>query len=86
LDDPGISLAIVDEIGKMECFSGRFREIIRGCLDSPVPFLATIALRGTPPIESVKARPDVRVITMSREDREERYREVREEVRRLVGE
>ena len=69
----------------MECFSGRFREIIRNCLGSPLPFLATIALRGTPPIERVKGRPDVRVITMTREDREERYREVLGEVRRLVG-
>lgn len=80
----GLRLIVIDEIGKMECFSGRFRDLIRQCLVGPVPFLATIALRGTPPIEGIKARPDVRVITMSREDREEKYRELLGEVRRLL--
>ncbi len=84
--DPDIRLVVIDEIGKMECLSVRFRELVRGCLESPVPFLATVALRGTPPIEGIKKRPDVKVITMTREDREERYREVLGEVRRLAGE
>jgi len=85
-DDPGLRLIVIDEIGKMECFSGRFRELVRECLGSQVPFLATIALRGTPAIEQVKVRSDVKVITMRREDREEKFREVMEEVRRLAGE
>jgi nucleoside-triphosphatase len=83
-DDPGLRLMVIDEIGKMECMSGRFRELVRECLDSPVPFLATVALRGTPPIEKIKVRPGVRVITMTTEDREAGYREVLEEVRRLM--
>ena len=81
----GLRLIVFDEIGKMECLSARFRELVRDCLASPVPLLATIALRGTPPIEKIKARPDVRVIAMSREDREEKFREVVGEVRRLVS-
>ena len=83
--EPGLRLMVIDEIGKMECFSGRFRQLVGECLGSPVPFLATIALRGTPAIEQVKVRSDVKVITMSREDREEEFRRVLEEVRRLVG-
>jgi nucleoside-triphosphatase len=82
--DPGIRLVVIDEIGKMECLSGRFRELIRECIDGPTPFLATIALRGTPLIEKVKARPDLRVIPMTHEDREERYRQVLAEVRELT--
>jgi len=82
---PGLRLIIIDEIGKMECISGRFRELIGGYLVSPVPFLATIALRGTPPIGRIKVRPDVKVITMTREDREERFVEVLGEVRHLIG-
>jgi nucleoside-triphosphatase len=85
LKTPGLRLIVIDEIGKMECLSAKFREVVRDCLGSPVPFLATIALRGTPPIEMIKARPDVKVITMSREDREERFREVLGEVRQLVS-
>jgi nucleoside-triphosphatase len=84
LENPDLRLVAIDEIGKMECLSGRFRQLLRDCLDSPVPLLATIALRGTPPIERIKARADVRVIAMSREDREEKYREVLEAVRGLT--
>jgi nucleoside-triphosphatase len=83
--DPGLRLVVVDEIGKMECLSERFRSFIRERLDSPVPLLATIALRGTPPIEQIKNRSDVRIIAMAREDREEKFREVLGEVRRLTG-
>jgi nucleoside-triphosphatase len=84
--DSGLRLVLIDEIGKMECLSKRFRSFLGERLDAPVPLLATIALRGTPTIEMIKARADVRVITMSAENREERYREVLGEVRRLFGE
>ncbi|MDD1667777.1 MAG: AAA family ATPase [Methanomicrobiales archaeon] len=84
--EPSLRLVVIDEIGKMECLSGRFRSFMKERLDSPVPLLATIALRGTAPIEQVKARPDARIIAMSMENREQRFREVLGEVRRLVGE
>jgi nucleoside-triphosphatase len=84
--DPGLRLVVIDEVGKMECLSGRFRSFLKERLDGPVPLLATIALRGTTPIGQVKARPDVRIITMGMEDREEKFRVVLGEVRRLVGE
>ncbi|MDD1665057.1 MAG: hypothetical protein LUQ32_06845, partial [Methanomicrobiales archaeon] len=82
--NPALRLVVIDEIGKMECISDRFRKLVGDCLDSPVPFLATIAMRGTPPIERIKARPDAKVISMSHENREERYRELLGEVRRLT--
>ena len=84
--DPGLRLVIIDEIGKMECLSGRFRAFLRERLDAPVPLLATVALRGTPPIEQVKLRSDVKIITMGTENREEKFREVLGEVRLLIRE
>ena len=84
--DPGLRLLVVDEIGKMECLSGRFRAFLRERLDAPVPLLATIALRGTPPIEQVKLRSDVMIISMGTENREEKFGEAMREVRLLIRE
>jgi nucleoside-triphosphatase len=83
--DPALRLVVIDEIGKMECLSGRFRSLLGERLESPVPLLATIALRGTSPIEGIKERTDVRIITMSTANREEKFREVLGAVRRLIG-
>ena len=83
--DPGLRLLVIDEIGKMECLSGYFRSFLIARLESPVPVLATIALRGTPSIEEIKKRPDVRIVTMSGENREEKFREVLGEIRHIVG-
>ncbi|HMA05970.1 MAG TPA: nucleoside-triphosphatase [Methanomicrobiales archaeon] len=85
LGDPGTRVVVIDEIGKMECLSERFGNLMREILGSPVPLLATIALRGTPAIERVKKRPDVRVITMTREDRDMKFGEVLGEIRALLG-
>ncbi len=49
---------LIDEIGKMECFSAPFAQAIRELLDRPVPIVATMALHGTGLIAEVKRRPD----------------------------
>jgi nucleoside-triphosphatase len=50
---------IVDEIGKMECFSRRFVSAIERLLADPRPLVATIARRGPGLIEQIKSRPDI---------------------------
>ncbi|HUK93222.1 MAG TPA: nucleoside-triphosphatase [Methanomicrobiales archaeon] len=80
----GPALVVIDEIGRMECLSKNFRCMIGEALDLPVPFLATIAIRGTPPIEEIKRRTDVKLITLSRENRDEKFCEVLGEVSRLT--
>lgn len=82
--NPVPRLVVIDEIGKMECISGLFRKLVMERLDSPVPFLATIALRGTPPIERIKARPDVKLITLNHDNRDGIFRDVMDEVRGLT--
>jgi len=54
-------LVVVDEIGKMECFSPLFRGAVLSALDSPNPVLASIAERGDAFMEGIKSRSDIEV-------------------------
>lgn len=63
-------LIIIDEIGRMECFSRRFTEEVTALLDSPKSLIATIALKGDGFIRRVKDRPDSRLIMVTRENRD----------------
>lgn len=61
---------VIDEIGKMECFSRRFVEAMQAILDGPVPVVATVAQRGSGFIAKVRARPDVTLLEVTRRDRD----------------
>jgi nucleoside-triphosphatase len=52
-------LAVIDEIGKMECCSSHFRRLIIDLLESDKPLLATVAMKGGGLIAEVKLREDV---------------------------
>jgi nucleoside-triphosphatase len=65
----GVRLVVIDEIGKMECLSSRFRDLVTTLLDGPVPVVATVALRGDSFIEGLKARPDVRLFVVTEANR-----------------
>ncbi|MDQ7065857.1 MAG: nucleoside-triphosphatase, partial [candidate division KSB1 bacterium] len=62
-------LLVIDEIGKMECFSPKFRRLIQTLLRSDRLLLATIVLRGNSFIEGLKQRPDVELISVSETNR-----------------
>lgn len=66
-----VDLFVIDEIGKMECFSEVFVEAAARVLDGPVSVLATIAARGGGLIGRVRARPDVEILTVSAGNRDE---------------
>ena len=66
----GADVALVDEIGKMECFSTRFCRAIERLADSTTPLVATIGARGGGLIAAMKQRPDVQVHTLTRANRE----------------
>lgn len=63
-------LAIIDEIGKMECLSAVFRELIGSLLGSSTPVVATVALKGTGFIEGLKRREDVMLVEISEANRD----------------
>ena len=69
--NPEADIIVIDEIGKMECFSPRFREAVLRALDSDKPVLGTIAARGHAFIEGIKGRDDVAVIEVARGNRDD---------------
>jgi len=78
-------LTIIDEIGKMECLSARFRDIVTLLLDSPVPLIATIALRGTGFIEQVKRRHDITLVGITEGSRSRLAQDIAERIRPLLA-
>jgi nucleoside-triphosphatase len=62
-------LYLIDEIGKMECFSNKFIEMIKQILDGSLPLVATVALKGSGFIAEVKERKDIELITVNAENR-----------------
>ena len=66
--DPDVYL--VDEVGKMELLCPAFVEAMPALLDGPAPVVATVALKGQGLIAQVKARPDVRLVEVSEQNRD----------------
>ena len=65
-----VDLIVIDEIGKMECASGRFRRAIEDALDSSVSVLATMGISGLPFFQALRARPDVELLTLTERNRD----------------
>jgi nucleoside-triphosphatase len=76
---------VIDEIGKMECHSGKFRRLISSLLDSQKPLVATISLRGEGLITQIKRRPDVQILELTAANRHSLVIEASNVVRNLVG-
>ena len=74
--EPSSRLIVLDEIGKMECFSDQFKRLLKAILDSDKCLLATIALKGTGLIEEVKQRRDVKIFEISLENRTQLAKEI----------
>ena len=66
--DPEVFL--IDEIGKMECFSGLFVNRLSALIDSGKPVVATIARKGAGFIAAVKNRPGVELWEVTRKNRD----------------
>ena len=79
-------LIIIDEIGKMECMSAHFRQIVERALASDTTFLATIALRGDRCIESVKRRSDIELVMVSPGNRHALPDLIVPKIRKMVAE
>lgn len=73
-------LVVIDEIGKMELFSDKFKEAVIAALDSEKPVLGTIMQKSSPFVDSIKRRPDVEVIKVTEKNREELVKIIAKEI------
>ena len=70
LVDPLPRIVIIDEIGRMECLSARFRDLVASLLGAPAPVIATIALRAGGFIDEVKHRRDTHLYEITEKNRD----------------
>lgn len=78
-------IIVVDEIGKMELFSHGFKELVTKVLDSPYPLLGVIKDYGDGFIQEIKARRDVRIFTLTMENRNSLQPEISNALKDIVG-
>jgi len=71
-------LVVVDEIGKMELFSARFRETVQGIINSEKRLLGTIMLSPNPYADAIKRQPQVNVITVTRANHQQMLEALRD--------
>jgi nucleoside-triphosphatase len=76
---------VIDEIGKMECFSRAFRDTVTSLLDGPGAVLATVAIKGGGFIEEVKRRKDVTLFEITLSNRDSLLGEVADFIRARAG-
>lgn len=66
----GRNIIILDEIGRMECFSGLFQLAAVTALDSPNIVVGTITLGGDDFIAGIKSRDDMEIIEVTPDNRD----------------
>jgi nucleoside-triphosphatase len=64
-------IVIIDEVGKMELFSGSFKEAVIEALQSGKKVLGTIMLASHPWADKIKERPEVEIIRATKANRSE---------------
>lgn len=75
---------IIDEIGKMECFSKEFCLKMAELLNSSTPVFGSIALKGEGFIRDVKLRSDVEIIEITKKNRDEIVSRLLQKIESLV--
>lgn len=85
---PTVRLFVVDEVGRMELFSRAFFPAVQALLDAAPMVLGTVPAarpgRAVPEAEAVKQRPDVTVLSLTRENRDRQAQAVLAAVRQQL--
>jgi nucleoside-triphosphatase len=77
-------IIIIDEIGKMECFSEKFCDAATKALNAPNVVLGTIAVGGTDFIRKVKERKDIKIYEVTAQNRNELPKQLIEAIEKLL--
>lgn len=70
ISDAGDKIIILDEIGKMECFSDSFKKAAAAALDSRNIVVGTITLGGDDYIREIKSREDIEITEVNEKNRD----------------
>jgi nucleoside-triphosphatase len=76
-----VDVFLIDEVGKMELLCPVFVAVVPRLLDGAVPVVLTVAQKGQGLIGQVKARADVRLVTVTQENRDRLAEELERWVR-----
>jgi len=68
--DPSNRLIVIDEIGKMECFSDPFKNLLKKIFNSGKLVIATVAMKGRGLITETKERQDIKLFEMTKDNRD----------------
>jgi nucleoside-triphosphatase len=69
-------LFVIDEIGKMECFSRKFVSAVRRLFACDKPVIATVAQKGAGLISEVKNYPGTKLFTLTRQNHDKTVAEI----------
>jgi nucleoside-triphosphatase len=69
-DVPAGTVLVIDELGKMELASKRFRETVGALLDGDIPIVATVHAHRHPFTDELKRRDDIEVRRVTRANRD----------------
>jgi nucleoside-triphosphatase len=83
-DAAGVGLFVIDEIGKMECFSEGFVQAVRRLLASKASVLATAAPKGGGLIRDIKDYPGIERFHLTAGNRDEITRQVADRLATVV--
>jgi nucleoside-triphosphatase len=64
-------ILLIDEIGKMELFSGQFKDVVVQAITNPQPVVATMMRKPNPWVDALKILPDVEVWEVTAENRDD---------------
>ena len=70
------AVILIDEIGKMELLSSRFRMTLAAVFDVEKPLVATIMAHPLSLTDALKQRPDVQLVEVTLENRDELANEI----------